>query len=187
MKKEIIGKLVSAVLTLAVIQALAVNIRTNELAAPGAEKTSPVVTESGGWLNYRAVDLSFRPALYIDTFQQEKVNPKTKYGTPSTPVTVFRGDNVNCDAGACGFQVGFYVFRSSEAGKLTTSVKITNGSSSKVESVTFEPGKKVAEAVVHLPIYNGENKVAVEVDPQNELSESNEKNNRFVVTVILKP
>jgi len=155
-------------------------------------KIAYTIKLSGAWkplsgANPASVDLSFRPALYIDTFQQDKVNPKTTYGTPSSPVTVFRADNVNCDDKACGFQVGFYVFRNNADGQLTTTVKITNGSSSKKQSVTFEAGKKVAEAVVHMPIYNGNNQVKLEADPQNQVPESNENNNRFEVTVVLKP
>jgi len=163
-------------------------------ATPNGEpvKITYTIKLSGDWkpilsANTSSVDLSFRQAIYIDTFQQDKVDAKAKYGTPSTLVTVFRGENVNCDKNACGFQIGFYVFRSNGDGKLTTNVRVTNGSSSKVQPVTFESGKRVAEVVVHLPIYNGNNQVAIEADPQNGLSETNENNNRFEVTVILKP
>lgn len=151
-------------------------------------KLSYTIKLSGDWKPLSpSLDLSFRPALYVDTFQQDKVDTKAKYATPKSPLTVFRSDNVNCDKTACGFQLGFFVFRDNETGGLTTTVKISNGKSSKTETVNFEPGKKVAEAVAHLPIYNGNNQVVVEVDPQNERSESNENNNRFEVTVILKP
>jgi len=51
----------------------------------------------------------------------------------------------------------------------------------------FRELSSVAEVVVHLPIYNGKNQVAIEADPQNGLSETNENNNRFEVTVVLKP
>ena len=163
-------------------------------ATPSGEpvKITYTIKLSGDWKpispeNTSSVDLSFRPAIYIDTFQQNKVNAKAKSGTASVPATVFRSDNVNCDENACGFQIGFYVFRSNGDGKLTTNVKVTNGSSSKVQPVIFDPGKRVAEVVVHLPIYNGNNRVAIEADPQNQLSEMNENNNRFEVTVILKP
>ena len=155
-------------------------------------KLSFTIKLSGDWkpisgATTSPLDLSFRPALYVDTFQQEKVDTKAKYATPTTPLTVFRGDNVNCDNTGCGFQVGFFVFRDNASGGLTTSVTITNGKASKTETVSFEPGKKVAEAVVHMPIFNGNNKITVQVDPQNERAESNENNNRFEVTVILKP
>jgi hypothetical protein len=133
------------------------------------------------------VDLNMRPALYIDTFQQTKVDAKAKYATPGNPVTVFRADNTNCDQNACGFQLGFYLVRDNSAGKTTAKVKITNGKYVKTETVTFEPDKKVADLVVHLPINNGNNQVIIEVDPNNEIVESNEKNNRFEVNVILKP
>lgn len=143
----------------------------------------PITTQA----NTSSVDLSMRPALYIDTFQEGKVDARANYATPSKPTTVFRGDNINCDVNACGFQIGFYVFRDNSEGKLTTNVKITNGSSSKTQTVTFEPGKKVADVVLRMPIFNGNNKVKVEVDPQNGQAETNESNNRFEVTVILKP
>ena len=151
-------------------------------------KISYTIKLSGDWKPLApSLDLSFRSALYIDTFQQDKVDTKAKYATPTAPLTVFRGDNVNCDATACGFQLGLFVFRNNPAGSLTTSIKISNGKASKTETVSFEPGKKVAEAVVHLPIFNGNNKLLVEVDAQGERAESNENNNRFEVTVILKP
>jgi hypothetical protein len=155
-------------------------------------KLSYTIKLSGDWkpisgANTSSVDLSFRQALYVDTFQQDKVDPKAKYATPTAPLNVFRGDNVNCDKTGCGFQLGFFVIRANADGGLTTAVKISNGKSSKTEVISFEPGKKFAEAVVHMPILNGSNKITVQVDPQNERSESNENNNRFEVTVVLKP
>jgi hypothetical protein len=155
-------------------------------------KMTYAIKLSGQWkpisgASTSSVDLGFRQALYVDTFQEDKVDTKAKYATPATPLNVFRADNLNCDNTGCGFQVGFYVFRDNAAGGLTTSVTITNGKASKTETVSFEPGKKVAEAVVHLPIFNGNNKISVQVDPQNARSESNENNNRFEVTVVLKP
>jgi hypothetical protein len=155
-------------------------------------KITYTIKLSGDWkplsgATVSSVDLSFRQALYVDTFQEDKVDTKAKYATPATPLTVFRGDNVNCDNTGCDFRVGFFVFRDNVAGGLTTSVTITNGKASKTETVSFEPGKKVAEAVVHLPIFNGNNKISAQVDPQNARSESNENNNRFEVTVNLKP
>lgn len=163
-------------------------------ASPNGEpvKITYTIKLSGDWkpisgANTSSIDLSLRQAIYIDTFQEDKVNAKTTMATPGKSATVFRGDNVDCDVNACGFKIGFYVFRTGGDGTLTTNVKISNGNSSKNLTVTFEAGKKIAEAVVHLPIYNGNNQVAVEVDPQNGLSETNEKNNRFEVTVVLKP
>jgi len=155
-------------------------------------KLSYTIKLSGDWKPISgaitsSLDLSFRPALYVDTFQEEKVDTKAKYAMPTTPLTVFRGDNVNCDNTGCGFRLGFFVFRDNATGSLTTGVKLTNGKASKTETVSFEPGKKVAEAVVNMPIFNGNNKIRVQVDPQNERAESNESNNRFEVTVILKP
>lgn len=151
-------------------------------------RLSYTIKLSGDWKPLSpTLDLSFRPALYVDAFQRDKVDPKAKYAAPGTPLTVFRSDNVNCDKTGCGFQLGIFVFRDNAAGSLTTAVKISNGKSSKTEVVSFEPGKKVAEAVVRLPLSNGNNKIAIQVDPQNERAESNEINNRFEVTVILSP
>lgn len=156
-------------------------------------KINYTIKLSGDWkpisgaTNNSSNDLNFRQAIYIDTFQEDKVNRQAPFATPTKPVTVFRGDNINCDPNACGFRVGFYVFRSNGEGALTVNVKITNGSSSKVQAVTFEAGEKIADAVLNLLIFNGSNQVRIEADPQNQLSETNENNNRFEVTVVLKP
>jgi hypothetical protein len=133
------------------------------------------------------LDLSLRPALYVTAFHTGQLNPKDPFGSPQKAVTVFRSDNTNCDQAACGFRVGFYVFRNNALGKLTTKVKVTNGKFSKTETVTFQPGQKVAEAVINLPVSNGGNLVTVSVDPPNEPSHANKNNNSFKTTVILKP
>jgi hypothetical protein len=133
-------------------------------------------------------DFSLRSALYANGAETKKVNTQAKYVSAGKTLTLKKSEAVSCEGDSCTFNLGFIVFRNGDQGVLSTYASIRSTTLGIVgNTVTFENGSKVKDAVFASKLKLGENKLTVEVDPYKKTAETNEGNNSFQVTIIVEP
>jgi hypothetical protein len=133
-------------------------------------------------------DFSLRPALYLNGTEAKKVDTKAKYVTAGKTLTVKKSEALNCEGDTCTFNLAFFIFRNGDHGDLSTYALIqgkTLGIAG--NTVSFQNGSKVSQAVFASKLKVGENKLTVAVDPYKKTLETNEQNNTFEVTIIVEP
>ncbi len=133
-------------------------------------------------------DFSLRPALYLNGTETKKVDTKAKYVTAGKTLTVKKSEAVSCEGDSCTFNLAFFIFRNGDHGDLSTYALIQGKTLGIVgNTVSFQNGSKVSQAVFASKLKVGENKLTVAVDPYKKTPETNEQNNTFDVTIIVEP
>ena len=135
-------------------------------------------------------DLSLRAAIYFTGKKTDKIDLKAdKYVTRGGSITVKKSEAVKCDGNRCTFNLGIIVFRDSGVGQLSTYALIKSlGVNETGNTVFFQDGEKIKQAIYPVSLAVGYNKLSAGVDPENKIAESNETNN-FVdyMKVLVEP
>lgn len=133
-------------------------------------------------------DFSMRAALYINGFQTESVNTAAKYATSGKSLTLKKSEALSCDGNTCTFNLGFFVFRNTAQGNVSTYALIRGNTIGIVgNTISFQNGSKTRDVVFACKLSIGENKLIIEIDPYKKTAESKEDNNSFAVTIFVEP
>jgi hypothetical protein len=133
-------------------------------------------------------DFSMRAALYINGSQTETVNTAAKYATPGKSLTLKKNEALSCDGNTCTFNLGFFVFRNTAEGNVSTYALMRGNTIGIVgNTISFPNGSKTRDVVFVCKLNIGENKLIIEIDPYKKTAESKEDNNSFAVTIFVEP
>ena len=135
--------------------------------------------------------LKLRDFLYFLGKQHGSISHQTKAIKKFTSATVSTSDAASCSNNICTFYLGFVVERKPAKDFLRPfgHIVVLEGGGTQGEignTVILAPGKYTQEMVLPVQLRVGSNKLKVAVDPKNEISEGNELDNRFTVTIIVK-
>lgn len=135
-------------------------------------------------------DLSLRAAIYFTGKKADKIDLKTdKYVTPGGSITIKKSDAIKCEGNRCTFNLGVIVFRDNGVGQLSTYALIKNlGVIETGNTVFFQDGEKIKQAIYPVTLVVGYNRLTAEVDPAKKIAESNEGNNLIQhIRVLVEP
>ena len=136
-------------------------------------------------------DLSMRRALYFTGARASEIDTKNdKYVAENNSMTLRKSDATKCEAGTCVFNLGFIAFRTPAAGSgvLSTYALIqVEGGGLVGNTVYFSASDATRTGVFPVKLSEGVNKVTFQIDPYKKTAESDEGNNSFAVTIVVRP
>lgn len=131
------------------------------------------------------VDLSARRAVYFASSPSAFKLTDKRVDADGT-ITVKTGEG-KCDTKACTFNLGVIAFRSAGGGQLKVFGQFSGPTIPIVgNSIVFGLGANTKQHVLPIPLTIGKNVITFTIDPDNKVSETDEKNNSFSVTIILE-
>ena len=135
-------------------------------------------------------DLSLRAAIYFTGKKADKIDLKSdKYVAQGGSITIKKSEAIKCEGNRCTFNLGILVFRDSDVGRLSTYAQIKNlGVIETGNTVFFQEGEKIKQAIYPVTLVVGYNRLTAQVDPANKVAESNEGNNLVEhIRVLVEP
>ena len=133
------------------------------------------------------VDLSLRRTLYFTGARTDKVDTRAKFVAENGTVTINSSSALKHEGDYFVFNLGFFVYRSSAEGELSTYALIRGPKIGIVgNNVVFHAGATTKDVIYSVNLLKGKNTVIVEVDPYKKITETNESNNSFEVTIIVQ-
>ena len=138
-------------------------------------------------------DLSMRRALYFTGAKADKIDTRAaaKGGDPyvaeNGTMTLKKSQATKCEAGGCYFNFGFIVMRKPAAGVLSTYglVGVAGGGLSG-NTVYFADTVSSLQHVLPVKLADGVHKLTITIDPYAKTQESDENNNSFTLTVVVR-
>ena len=141
---------------------------------------------SGPQAPHALFDLTARSALYFTGTKTDRINTKNdKYVAGGGSLTVTRESAASCEGNTCVFNVGFFASRSGNVtGALSTYAAIQVEKVGLVgNTISFADQEKSKQGVLPVKLNMGVNKLTFTIDPYKKISETDETNNSFSVTV----
>jgi hypothetical protein len=133
-------------------------------------------------------DLSMRRALYFTGAKTGSIDTKNdNYVAAGGSMTLTKSQSTSCDASGCVFNLGFFAFKQ-PAGKATNTYGWIELQSGGVvgNTIHFSDKESVRAVVYPVKLAIGTNKLKVAIDPEGKISETDESNNSFVVTIVFR-
>ena len=138
-------------------------------------------------------DLSMRRALYFTGAKTNAIDTRAAarggdpYVVEGGVMTLRKSQAAKCEAGGCHFNFGFIAFRTPASGALSTYGLIeVAGGGTVGNTVYFPDGETVREGVFPVKLAAGVQKLTFKIDPYAKTQESDERNNSFTVTVVVR-
>lgn len=134
-------------------------------------------------------DLSMRRALYLTGAKTNEIDTKNdKYIAENGSTTLKKSDAAKCEADGCHFNLGFIALRTPSGGELSTYALIqVEGGGLAGNTVYFSASDATRTGVLPVKLAEGVNKVTFQIDPYKKTAESDEGNNSFAVTIVVRP
>ena len=132
------------------------------------------------------VDLSMRRAIYVTSSKSTIDLKNDKYVAAGGTITVKRSQAEGCEGNWCTFRLGIIAFKSAGPSTLSTYGQFTGqtvGSSG--GTIFFANTEGTKQKVLPVKLAIGKNVVTFKIDPQNKVLETDERNNRMTVTIVV--
>jgi hypothetical protein len=138
-------------------------------------------------------DLSMRRALYFTGAKTTKIDTRaaTQGGDPyvvaNGNMTLKTSQATKCEADGCYFNFGFFITRTPASGALSTYglIQIAGGGLVGNE-LQFANNVGSHQHVLPIKLAKGVHKLRITVDPYAKTPESDENNNSFTVTIVVR-
>ena len=150
-----------------------------------------VPTQSSG--QRLTTDLSVRRALYFTGAKTDKIDTRAaaKGGDPyvveNGSMTLTKSQATKCETGGCYFNFGFIVMRKPATGALDTYglIQIAGGGLVGNE-LHFDDKVGSHQHLLPVKLSNCVHKLTITIDPYAKTPESDENNNSFTVTIVIR-
>lgn len=134
------------------------------------------------------VDLSLRKDVYFNGSNTVTLDRNGSYGSPTAPLTIKRNKGSECEGNVCTYNLGFIIFRNAGKGSLSVYAGFSGSSIGSIgNTYIFKAGQTIREVILPVRLPLGQHVIKAAVDPSNKISESNDANNSFSVTVNIVP
>lgn len=147
----------------------------------------------------KAVDISCRPALYFgnNVLTQTPLNKNSRYVTAGQKIELTKADSFSQSGNKYAFNMLYIVYGSPmngvvALGEFTDRLRIGSEvvNQHKVKFADSDSGAndtriRMIRTQVYLPV--GESKITLSLDDDKNVKESNENNNLYTFTVVVKP
>ena len=135
-----------------------------------------------------ATDLSMRRALYFTGAKTGSIDTKNDhYVAEGGSMTLTKAQSTSCDSTGCVFNLGFFAFKEPAGGAMNTYGRIEKKSGGMVGNTIHFAGKDTVREVVYpVKLVIGTNILKVAIDPEGKISETDEGNNSFIVTIVFR-
>ena len=137
-------------------------------------------------------DLSMRRALYFTGVKTSKIDTRAAaqggdpYVVANGSMTLKKSQATKCEAGGCYFNFGFIVTRKPTSGVLNTYGLIQIPGSLFGNELQFADNVGSHQHVLSVKLADGVHKLKITVDPYAKTPESDENNNSFTVTIVVR-
>lgn len=137
-------------------------------------------------------DLSMRRALYFTGAKTSKIDTRgaaqggDPYVVENGTMTLTKSQTTKCEPGGCYFNFGFIVTRKPTGGVLDTYGLIQMAGGLTGNELQFADKVGSHHHVLSLKLADGVHKLKITVDPYAKTQESDENNNSFTVTIVVR-
>jgi hypothetical protein len=137
------------------------------------------------------VDITIRKALYFLGADAKTIDTKRPYGTPGTPLVLYKKDAIACNSDMCSFNFGFTGNRPNGNGKLDITALIMRNdglaSATKLQKIySFVDGQRSYAHIQKVGLKMGSNKVVFGMGAAGDYYDSDGTNNAAEIEVIVK-
>jgi hypothetical protein len=133
-----------------------------------------------------------RPALYFTGAKTSKIDTRgvaqggDAYVVENGTMTLKKSQATKCEPGGCNFNFGFIVTRTPTSGALATYGLIQIPGGLIGNGLQFADKVGSHQHVLPVKLTDGVHKLTITVDPYSKTQESDENNNSFTVTIVVR-